>query len=181
MTGTTLLLLLLAAWPVHHRQNRVGATGGPISRVKALWLVYAVVLWFATPLLFWTRAWIYPVLAISMLLRGLVEIPLCRTGGWRVWMGLVHDAIHGLLLILGIVAFYQNPQIFAWLVLMIISILTEILFVHWFRQATGGPETGAYFVPETPAHTILNRRTFWIALPQWILFGYLCLREILLS
>ena len=173
--NVSLLALLLTAWPVYHWQNRPGATGGPISKVKSLWLVYAIVLWFVTPLFLWTQGWIFPALAISMILRGLVEIPLCCSGRWRVWMGIAHDAFHGALLVIGIVAFRHEPAIITWLGLMLIAIVTEMVFVRWFHHATGGPQTGTYFVPETSEFTHINRRTFWIALPQWLAFAVLCL------
>ena len=76
-------------------QNKGERLGGKISPIKSAWLAYAIVLWFGVPIVLWDAGAAFIWLAVSMLIRAAVEIPLCITGRWRVAYGIGHDLIHG--------------------------------------------------------------------------------------
>ena len=169
---------ILSALPVYFFQNQEGKKGGPISKPKALWLVYAIVLWFLVPVFLWQSAWVFSILALSMGLRGAIEIPLCRFGKWRVWMGLFHDVLHGGLLLVGIVAFKNDAGVFLWLFLMLIAIICEIVFVLAFRKATGGPSEDVFFIPSGEKFRRINTWTLLLGLPQWSVFALILFRTL---
>jgi hypothetical protein len=159
-------------------QNRKpGRVGGPISLVKAQWFVFAVSLWVVAPLLASgnTEArMICLILAVSMSLRGVVELYLCLvTRRWKVRYGLFHDAFH-LALALGGLAWLARLGEPTWafflLTITITTLVTEIIFVRWFRNSTAGPEEAVYFVSGSPEHRDVNHRTAWLFLPQFSLF-----------
>ena len=159
-------------------QNRKpGRVGGPISLVKAQWFVFAVSLWVLAPLLAsghdGARV-ICLILAVSMSLRGVVELYLCLvTRGWKVRYGLFHDSLQlGLALAgLGWLALRGEPVWALFLLSLTISTLvTDIIFVRWFKHSTAGPEEAVYFVSGDPEHRVVNRRTAWLFLPQFSLF-----------
>ena len=114
------------------------------------------------------------ILAGSMLVRGVVELYLCLvTRGWKVSYGLFHDVLQlGLALAgLGWLASRGAPTWALFLPALTISTLvTEIIFVRWFRDSTVGPEEAVYFVSGSPEHREVNRRTAWLFLPQFTLF-----------
>jgi hypothetical protein len=141
-------------------QNRGERLGGKISAIKAAWLAYAIVLWLGVPLLLWNSASAFQWLAISMLIRAAIEIPLCLIGKWRVAYGISHDILHA------IITLFFITQIPIWGSLTLISLTTEIVFVTWFVRATGGPRDGIFFVPTGEAFRKINRRTVLIFLPQ---------------
>ena len=179
-TGGALALLVFQLlgpvfwWWQNSRPDRVG---GAISLVKAQWFVFVVSLWVVAPLLASGHAearMICLILAVSMSLRGVVELYLCLiTRGWKVRYGLFHDVLQlGLALAgLGWLALRGEPVWALFLLTLTISTLvTEIIFVRWFRNSTAGPEEAVYFVSGSPEHRDLNRRTAWLFLPQFSLF-----------
>jgi hypothetical protein len=161
-------------WWQNRRPDRVG---GAISLVKAQWLVFVVSLWVVAPLLASGHAGtrlICWILAGSMLLRGVVELYLCLvTHGWKVRYGLFHDALQLGLAFAGLVWLATRgapPWALFLLVLTISTLVTEMMFVRWFRDATTGPEEAIYFVPGHLEFKAINRRTAWLFLPQFTLF-----------
>ncbi len=165
LLATQVLPIAVWAW-----QRRPGALGGPISPIKALWLVYAIVLWILVPCLLFSQHPGYRLLAASMLVRAILEIPLCVGKKWKVAYGLGHDFLH-LALTLGLLqTFRQNSGFVAICTLTALSLLTEIVFVRWFAAATAGPDSGVYFVPGGEEFRALNRRTALLFLPQYALF-----------
>ena len=175
--ATLLALQLLGPTFWWWQNRRPGRVGGAISLVKAQWLVFVVSLWVVAPLLASGHAearMICWLLAGSMLLRGAVELYLCLvTRGWKVRYGLFHDALQLVLTLAGMgwLATHGAP---AWalflLALTISTLVTEIVFVSWFRNATAGPEESVYFVPDSVEFKEINRRTAWLFLPQFTLF-----------
>lgn len=168
-----LLALQLLAPMVWAWQRRPGALGGAISIIKALWLIYAVTLWFAVPILLWNQHWGFAALAVSMLIRGVVEIPLCATKRWKVAYGLTHDWIHLALCVFVVVDSQLNPQLLMICGLTAVSLISEIVFVGWFASKTAGPSEGVYFVPGGDEYRAINRRTAIIFLPQFVVFNTL--------
>ncbi len=151
-------------------QRRANALGGPISLVKAFWLIHAIVLWIVVPILLWRQHPGYPILAVSMLIRAVAEIPLCLTKTWKVKYGLAHDGFH-LALVIGLVVWLPfDPGFSVLSALTALTLVTEIIFVRWFARATSGPETGIYFVPGGAAYQRINRLTALLFLPQYALF-----------
>ncbi len=161
-------------WWQNRSPNR---TGGAISAVKAQWLIFVVSLWVVAPLLTTGHAesllvcWL---LSGSMLLRGGIELYLCLiTRGWKVRYGLAHDTLQLMLALTGLVWLSAQgaPVWILFLLLLTVSTLvTEIVFVGWFRASTAGPEEAIYFVPGNSEFKEINRRTAWLFLPQFMLF-----------
>ena len=161
-------------WWQNRSPNRMG---GAISAIKAQWLVFVVSLWVMAPLLVTGHAegvQICWLLSGSMLLRGGIELYLCLiTRGWKVRYGLAHDTLQLMLTLTGLIWLITRgaPVWILFLLLLTVSTLvTEIVFVGWFRDATGGPEEAIYFVPGNSEFKDINRRTVWLFLPQFILF-----------
>ncbi len=156
-------------------QSRPGALGGPISIIKAFWLVYAISLWIVVPCMLWTEHWAFVMLAVSMLIRAIVEAPLCLTKRWKVRYGVMHDGVHLILtsaaLVVGILE--RHAGVISVSVLTFVSLLTELLFVYWFRKYTDGPEAGIYFVPDEPKYEMINVRTFQLLAVQMSAFAAL--------
>ena len=165
LLGSQLLPFGVWTW-----QQREGALGGPISMVKAFWLIYAIVLWIVVPCLLWSQHPGYRLLAASMLIRTIVEIPLCLRKTWKVAYGLGHDYLHLALVLIIALTFTRNPGLLAICALTALGLVTEVVFVRWFAAATAGPESGVYFVPGGNEFRVLNRRTTLVFLPQYALF-----------
>ena len=177
--GAAVLLMLQLLGPAfwwwqNRSPNRVG---GAISAIKAQWLVFVVTLWIAAPLLVigQTEALLICwLLAGSMLLRGIIELHLCLiTHRWKVSYGLAHDALQLVLALVGLgwlITLGAPTWILFLLVLTVSTLVTEIVFVSWFRNATVGPEEAIYFVPGNSEFKEINRRTAWLFLPQFTLF-----------
>ena len=162
--AVVLLLLQFAAPAFHFHQNREPQRlGGPISRAKAAWLILAINLWLVFPLL---MAWQHPAYAWlggSMLLRGVIEIPLCASKRWSTNHGLSHDVIHAAIALWWLPQ--APPDVRLWIVLTLITLASEILFVLWFRKTTAGPANGIFFVPDGLAHGRLNLVTDLVRMP----------------
>jgi hypothetical protein len=148
-------------------QNRGDRIGGRISGIKAGWLAYAIVLWIGVPLVLCGEGTGFMALLVSMLVRAVVEIPLCLTARWRVAYGVAHDLIHVIL----VIGFWSSLGIWAWPT--VVSLITELIFVYWFVKATGGPAKGVFFVPGDAAHRRINCCTAVIFVPQLVWFVFL--------
>ncbi len=159
---------LFHAWQNHPPQR----LGGPISRAKAAWLVFAANLWLALPVLLAMQHPAYAWLAASMLLRTIIELPLCAKQRWSTNHGLSHDAIHA-----GIVLYWlphATDDVRLWLVLTLATLTAEVFFVLRFRKTTAGPANGIYFVPDGPEHARLNLLTDLIRMPaQYLMVSIL--------
>ena len=161
-----------AIWAFQNaRPNRLG---GRISFIKAQWLAYAIVLWLVVPCLLATRHWTMAALAISVGVRSAIEVPLCLRQGWKVAYGMAHNIFHLALCLVALVALARANPAEAFLMvivaLTILSVITEMIFVSWFRKATAGPEQGIYFVPGGERFKRVNRATGWLFLPQYVTF-----------
>ena len=177
--ATWQLIVLLAAqglgsaiwWFQNSRPDRLG---GRISFIKAHWLAYAIVLWLLVPVLLATRHWTMMALAVSLAARGVVEVPLCLTKTWKVGYGMTHNVIHLSLCVVALIVLILsqpgNGFLLIMVVLTLLSVITEMIFVSWFRRATGGPEEGIYFVPGGEEYRRVNRATGWLFLPQYATF-----------
>jgi hypothetical protein len=174
-----LLLAQFGAPAFHWWQNRPPQRlGGPISRAKAGWLVFAANLWLLLPVLLCLEHPAYAWLAASMALRTVVELPLCAKQKWSTNHGLSHDAAHVLIVLWWLPG--SPPDVRLWLALTLVTLLVEVVFVLCFRKSTAGPAMGIYFVPDGPAHAKLNLVTDLIRMPlQYLMISILiasCLR-----
>jgi hypothetical protein len=162
------------AWQNHPPQR----LGGPISRAKSAWLMFAANLWLVLPVLLVFEHPAYAWLAGSMLLRTIIELPLCAKQNWSTNHGLSHDAIHA------VIALYwlplASPDVRFWIVLTLLTLAAEVFFVLRFRKTTAGPANGIYFVPDGPEYAKLNLLTDFIRMPaQYLMISVLiaaCLR-----
>lgn len=179
--GAALVLLAcqFGAPLFHAWQNRPPQRlGGPISRAKAAWLVFAANLWLVMPSLLSFQHPAYAWLAASMWVRTIIELPLCAMRRWSTNHGLAHDGIHAA------IALYwlrdPGPDVRLWVILTLVALVAEVFFVLRFRKTTEGPANGIYFVPDGPAHARLNLLTDLIRMPlQYLMISVLvaaCLR-----
>ncbi len=155
-----------------YQNARPDRLGGRISFIKALWLAYVIVLWLLAPCLLAGEHPAYPILAASMVLRVLIEIPLCLKQRWKVGYGMAHNLLQLLLasLVAAMAAGRGEHLLLAVSLLIALSALTEMLFVRWFRVATAGPGAGVYFVPGGACFARVNRLTACLFLPQCAAF-----------
>lgn len=161
----TLLALQFAAPVFHAWQNHPPQRlGGPISRAKAGWLAHAAILWLVLPVLLAGQHPAYAWLAASMVLRTVIELPLCAAKRWSTNHGLFHDFLHAGL------ALWWLPRVPGdlrfWLVLTLATLVAEVFFVLRFRKSTAGPAHGIFFVPEAPGFTKLNLITDAVRMPS---------------
>ncbi len=158
--------------PVFHAwQNRVPQRlGGPVSRAKAAWLVHVSALWVVLPILLALQSPAYFLLAVSMGVRTVIELPLCARGKWKTAYGVCHDVLH-----LGLVALLlRGGDSRIWLGLTALTLLAEIHFVFRFKKHTAGPAEGIFFVPDGPDHARLNLLTDLIRMPsQYLMISIL--------
>lgn len=163
--AAVVLLAFQFATPLFHlwQNHRPGRLGGPIARAKAAWLTLTITLWVLLPAFLAPQSAIYLALALSMLLRAVIELPLCARQRWKTGYGLGHDAFHlGLALICWPAA---APGVRLWLALTMVTVVAEIFFVLRFRRATAGPASGIYYVPDGPQHARLLLATDAIRMP----------------
>ncbi len=171
MVVIIIAVILSLLFPMY--QNKKGRLGGAISIWKSIWLVYAIVLWLVLPWFFAEfNAWWF-LLAGSMMVRGLIEIPLCYKKQWKVSYGVVHDVIHLFLVASLIFVIGSSGQVWLWLTL--ISLLVEIVFVYCFRQTGGDPAEGVYFVPHGKKFKRVNQLTAFLLVPQLAVIGWIFL------
>lgn len=158
--------------PVFHAwQNRLPQRlGGPISRAKAAWLIHVSALWLVLPMLLVLESPTFFLLAVSMGIRTLIELPLCARGKWKTSYGLTHDVLH-----LGLVALLlRGGDARIWLWLTAFTVLAEIHFVSRFKKHTAGPAGGIFFVPDGPSYARLNLVTDFVRMPsQYLMISIL--------
>ena len=160
--------LLVAAFAFFWFQNQYKPVGGDISWAKLFWLMYAVLIWFALPVLlaadprlspFWRRP--FAALALLMLARGLVEMwMLYVTLNWSPWYGIGHDI--ACMATLAILAWPLRKHrthavertVFMHLIVTTVIFLPEIYFA-WYMQAhfTTTGNSAVYFVPDDPRYS----------------------------
>jgi len=165
---------------VHHLQNSAHAMGGRISSPKLAWLLYTVLVW----------GWLCPILAMeggvrrpfrlaigffaaSMWVRVAIEMPMLYA--WMIWRppyGMAHD----LFTVLGIAAVLvatrrswwpprgaSDRWMLAFVVVLAISALIELVYAGLFERAVAGATTGTHglwFAAEgDPRFTFINRLT----------------------
>lgn len=165
------VLLACGVWFFQNRGKRIG---GGISAIKAAWLAYAIVLWIVLPVILLQEGTAFVLLAASMGLRALTEVPLCLMGRWRVVYGVLHDLLHAALVV-AVMCFFAVPGLEVWGALTLVSLASELVFVRWFVWATGGPGEKVYFVPAGEAYRAINYGTAIIFIPQAASFAALLL------
>jgi hypothetical protein len=197
----TFLVMATFAVTYHRRQNRPGRLGGAISRAKAVWLSYAVYLWFfLCPLLALDPAVARPArlllgaFAAFMWLRGVAELLLLYVfKRWQPPMGVGHDL--ACLLLLGGGAWWLGPElsvvarpldgwVLGLLALVVVSLLCEVGFAWRFHVAVAGAthgDDGVWFASEDdPRFRAINLWTATLEAPQLVLlvvFLGVCLHD----
>lgn len=197
------VFVVMAAFGVsyHRRQNRPGRLGGPISRAKAVWLSYAVLLWFfVCPLVALDPAVMRPARLLLgafgafMWARGVAELLLLYVfKRWRPPMGVGHDL--ACLVLLGAGAWWLWPELSAvgrpfdgWVLgllgLVVVSLVCEVGFAWSFHVAVGGAthgDHGVWFASEDePRFRAINRWTAALEAPQLVfllVFLGVCLHD----
>jgi hypothetical protein len=155
-----LAVIAVVAALTYVRQNRGVRMGGKISRGKALWLGYALSLWFVIcpalafePRLPVAFRVVLGTFGASMWARGLLELYLLYVGRrWKPSYGVAHDAFC-LLLIVAQGAWLARPTAAAlgtplanWAlvltVVVIVSLILEIGYARSFHRIVEGQTTG---------------------------------------
>ena len=176
--AVVLLVCQFLAPAFHAWQNQPGRLGGPISRAKAGWLALATILWVVLPLLLCNQHASYAWMAASMMLRTIIELPLCAKRKWSTNYGLGHDAVHALIALWWLPS--APPDARLWIGLTLLTLVVEVFFVLRFRKCTEGPANGIYFVPDGAAYIRLNLLTDLVRMPcQYLMVSILiaaCLR-----
>jgi hypothetical protein len=165
-----LLFLQLSAVLIVVYQKKEGRLGGPISGIKAVWLVYAITSWFGIPLLMFEISWVFQVLFLSMLIRGVVEVYLCGKKLWKTSYGLLHNGIQIACILSGLLFGHLGGAHQFWLWLLLLGFITEVIFVMGFRRQSFKPSEGVYFVPSGETGRRLNRLTGLIFAPQYVVW-----------
>ena len=171
---STVAAMLVAALLFFWAQNHLRPVGGEISWPKLCWLSYAVLLWFALPVLIaadprLSAAWRAPfaILALLMIGRGGVELWMLYVAlNWSPWYGIGHDLLCMLMLVGFVYALSGAPRtaiertVFAHLIVTAAMFLPEIYFA-WYMQAhfTTSGEGAIYFVPDDPRYRDVLRVT----------------------
>lgn len=183
--------LVMAGFVVvyHRRQRRPGRMGGAISRAKAVWLGYAVYLWFFVcpllardPALAPSLRLLLGAFAAFMWLRGVLELVLLfGLKRWTPPMGIGHDL--ACLLLLGGGAAWRAPELAAltapldrWTLALLgvvgVSLACEVGFAWSFHRLVGGAtrgDDGVWFASEDdPRFRAINRWTTALEAPQLV-------------
>ena len=169
---STIAALLVAALVFFWAQNHFRPVGGDISWPKLCWLSYAVLLWFAVPVLIaadprLSPSWRLPfvILALLMLARGGVELWMLYVArNWSPWYGIGHDFV--CMLMLALFTLSRAPRtaiertVFVHLIVTAAMFLPEIYFA-WYMQAhfTTTGDGAIYFVPDDPRYRDVLRVT----------------------
>ena len=171
---STVAAMLVAALLFFWAQNHLRPVGGEISWPKLCWLSYAVLLWFALPVLIaadprLSASWRMPfaVLALLMMGRGGVELWMLYVAlNWSTWYGIGHDLLCMLMLVgfactLGRAAGAAIERtVFVHLIVTAAMFLPEMYFA-WYMQAhfTTSGDGAIYFVPDDPRYRDVLRVT----------------------
>lgn len=163
------LVLVLAVLPLvafgvrFHKVQSSGALGGRISRAKAYWLPFAIWFWFVVCPVVGFDAAVHEgarrallLFGLFMWLRGAVEmVMLYVTKNWRPPMGITHDVLCALLvLVLAAQGMQQlvsdglanahglDVWAYGLCVVVLVSLAVEIHHAHSFFVAVRGMTTG---------------------------------------
>jgi hypothetical protein len=164
---STVALLCVGALLFGWAQNRYRPVGGDISWSKLFWLLYAVTMWFALPVLLsadprlsprWRRP--FALLAALMLARGVVELWMLYVAlNWSPWYGIGQDLACMTMLAVfigrlsGSATNATERTVFAHALVTGLIFLPEMYFA-WYMQVhfTTTGEAAIYFVPDDPRY-----------------------------
>lgn len=188
--AVALAITALAAAIFARRQNVKGGLGGRISRPKIAWLFYSVFVYFLLcPALAADGAvrepfrWVLGFFAVSMWVRGVAELLLLYVfRRWKPPLGIAHDVL--CLAQIGIsLAWLRggwawtlgtfDRWVLAFIGLVSVSLVLEIVYAGLFFQAVHGRTTGeegVWFADEDARFRRINRLTATLDVP---LFGFL--------
>ena len=155
----TFILVAFVGFTFYLKQNRSKTMGGGISRPKAIWLTYAVYVWFfMTPILALDTNVAIPyrlilgAFACSMWIRGIVELlMLYHWKNWRPPYGITHNVFSLGLLIGGCIYFAPELAILTgslslWVLgfigFLIAAMICETYYAINFHETVKGQTTG---------------------------------------
>ena len=170
------------------RQNFAGQVGGPMSVEKILWLNYVLTAWVIVPAalvlhpdLHRDVRLVLAGLLISMVVRGLVELPLIYvTFGWSPIYGIAHDlATIGLIEVLRrrpdtVLAGMTNDfdaAVLAYTQVVQATFMAEIVFAALFYRMRVHQDA-VYFAAPTAAFRHINRLTRLVDLVVYTQLGW---------
>ena len=171
---STVAALLAAALVFYWAQNHFRPVGGDISWPKLIWLMDAIALWCALPLLLAADRRLpiaqrlpFAILALLMLGRGGVELWMLYVArNWSPWYGIGQDIVCMTMLL----AFACKQRraartalertVFVHLLVTAAMFLPEMYFA-WYMQAhfTTTGDAAIYFVPDDPRYRDVLRVT----------------------
>lgn len=188
---TLAVAMMVGALLFARRQNRKNALGGHMSGPKVAWLFFAVYFWFlvcpllaAAPSLPSTVRWGLGLFGAAMWVRGAAELYLLYVKkAWRPPMGITHDVFCIVLVLGALIQTARNAQPgpafwwgTAWLVLILFTLVTEIVFAWLFFRAVAGKTTGdagVWFADKTERFRFINRLTLALEFP--LILGFAAL------
>ncbi len=154
--------LVLVAAAFYSLQNSGFLPGGQISAIKLAWLGCAILFWYLLPGLLlmdgrMPRAARLAciVLLVGMLLRAVVELfMMYATGNWHPWMGISHDVLMiVLMLLVAIPLFRESDRLYAGYLAVATAMFIPEAGFAWYMlvHATDSGAT-VYFVAGDPRH-----------------------------
>lgn len=176
---STVAALVAGALLFYWAQNHFRPVGGDISWPKLFWLLYAVLLWLALPVLIaadprlsasWRRP--FAVLAALMLARGVAELWMLYVAlNWSPWYGIGHDIVCMTMLVVFIVKLSGSARHATERTAFVHAIVTAAMFLPemyfaWYMQAhfTTMGDDAVYFVPDDPRYRDVLRVTTAVVL-----------------
>ena len=179
--GMVLMTVVLGAVVARFAwSQRQGALGGKMSLPKALWLLWAVLIWFfVCPMLAFDVTiptpwrWVMGVFAINMWCRGLIELyMLYGPKSWKPPYGISHN-VFSMALLMTLVFVFAPPYTTGWGLVMatwfgvlMLSLAVETYYAVAFHHVVKGQTTGddgVWFADaEDPKFRRINQvTTFW--------------------
>ena len=155
----TFLLVAAIGFAFYRHQNGRQQMGGGISRPKAIWLTYAVYVWFfMTPILALEGnianhyRIILGAFAVSMWARGIVELLMLYVWkNWRPPYGVAHN-IFSLVILIGGCGYYSekitlnsdalSQWVLGYVSFLIIAMVCETYYAINFHETVNGQTTG---------------------------------------
>jgi hypothetical protein len=167
--------LFLFAVSFYSLQNAGVFAGGNIALPKLIWLTYAILYWYALPLLFITDKrtpstfrQAYSLFSANMFTRAGVELYMMYgTHNWHPYYGLGHD-IFTICLLTSLYLWVRHSNadfktMIFYLVVMIAMFIVEIGFVLYLLELYTEKGQQLYFISENDQHSTILLLT-WAAI-----------------
>ncbi len=173
VTASAIAVLFASACGFYFLQNNLGVTGGAIALPKLVWLAYALLFWFALPILIACDKRTPPILTrgftglfLLMIGRGVAELVMLYVlKNWSPIYGIAHDIVCMLTMSYFLTRAWIAGEVRATQLarsLFVHGIVTSIMFIPeigfaWYMRTnfiTQG-SNAIYFVPDSAQHSVV--------------------------